>query len=162
MKRRTQLPTRKLNQASINFIYLRLVTANNLCKVFQTSTKSKLGKSSWDGGATNLFPAAADAFCGPTCASPEPCPQWGCHQHTFSRQKSSQAPHLHCPLLPWEGFSHLAFPSLLTIPCCSVRGAGGAPVPSIWCWQPLHDRSWWLMSGLGANSCWFDSYCSIS
>lgn len=72
MKRRTQLPTRKLNQASINFIYLRLVTANNLCKVFQTSTKSKLGKSSWDGGATNLFPAAADAFAVPPVHPPSP------------------------------------------------------------------------------------------
>lgn len=35
---------------------------------------------------------------------PKPSPRRGCHRHAFSRQKPSQAPGLHCPLLACERF----------------------------------------------------------
>lgn len=226
MKRTPKISARKLVKSSIDFISLRLLTVNNLCRELPASSKNQTGKKALGPRSHQTFPTrtferglgpradadvswnAAACFgearmllrwygaptrcrrcegrrrgCGnqprseisPSRPPPPPTPSsWrGWHRHAFPTQKPSPAPGLRCPLLAREGFSRLALFSLRLTSLFCVRAPGvdaglrwgcGPPPAAVWprCWQSLVDRSWWLMSRLGANSCWFDYYCFIS
>lgn len=54
MKRTHKISARKLVKSSIDFISLRLVTVNSLCRELPASSKNQTGKKLWDREATKL------------------------------------------------------------------------------------------------------------
>lgn len=166
-------PTRKLVKSSIDFISLRSLTVNKLCR---ERTAHFFQNPSWRRGPWPTEVSQHQCFCearmlGRHMEHPHTAARGrgsGAlqsplqHRHAFARQKPSMvAPGLRgCPL---RGFARPVLPSALGTSFCSVCWRGdAAPSRRRLAAALAAGSSRWLMSRLGASSCWFDYDCFIS